>query len=312
VTELLLGAGRVDLDTRVLVMGILNRTRDSFYDRDAFWCLDDLLRRAEQLVADGADLVDVGARPGGVGVCEVSEAEEIDLVAETVGAVRARFDLPVSVDTTRAVVARAGFAAGAVLGNDMSGFRDPGYLPAAADAGASVVATHIRLPPGVPDPDPHYDDLVVDVRAALGELSRRAGDHGLGPDRVVLDPGLDLGKTWAQSVHLLGAMGRFTDLGHPLLLGASNKIFLGRLLGLGIDERDAASIAAAATGVLRGCRVLRVHDVRGARHAADLAAAVLRSDRGGAAAVAGKRPTPAAVKGRRGQRDRGVVRRRRN
>lgn len=278
-TALVLGSCRYDLDTKVLVMGILNRTRDSFSDRDAYWRLDDLLRRAEQLVSDGADLLDIGARPGGVGVREVSQAEECDLVAETVTAVRARFDVPISVDTTRAAVARAGFAAGAVLGNDMSGFRDPDYLAVAAEAGASVVATHIRLPPGVPDPDPHYDDVVADVHAALHGLVRRAREHGLDAERVVLDPGLDLGKTWQQSVRLLAAMARFADLGHPLLLGASNKIFLGRLLGLAVDERGAASVAAAAVGVLRGCRVLRVHDARGARHAADLAAAVLRADR---------------------------------
>src|SRR5215218_6145522 len=110
-------------------MGILNRTRDSFYDRDAYWRLDDLLRRAEQLVDDGADLLDIGARPGGVGVREVSPPEEAALLVETVTAVRARFDVPISVDSTRASVARAGFGAGAVLGNDMSGFRDPDYLP---------------------------------------------------------------------------------------------------------------------------------------------------------------------------------------
>jgi dihydropteroate synthase len=276
--ELVLGGRRYDLDTQVLVMGILNRTRDSFFDRGAHWRLDDLLRRAERLAADGADLLDLGARPGGVGVREVSEAEEVDLVAETVSALGRRFDVPLSVDTTRAGVARAGFAAGAVLGNDMSGFRDPDYLRAAADAGASVVATHIRLPPGVPDPDPRYPDLVEDVAVALRELARRARECGLGADRVVLDPGLDLGKTWRQSVHLLAAMDRFTRLGHPLLLGASNKIFLGRLLGLDADERGAASVAAAAIGVLRGCRVLRVHDARGARHAADLAAAVLQAE----------------------------------
>jgi dihydropteroate synthase len=125
------------------------------------------------------------------------------------------------------------------------------------------------------------------VHAALSGLSRRARDHGLGPDRVILDPGLDLGKTWQQSLHLLAGMTRFTHLGHPLLLGASNKIFLGRLLGLPTHERDAASTAAAAIGVLGGCRVLRVHDARSARHAADLAAAVLRADRGDADAMAG-------------------------
>lgn len=181
VVELQLGDRRYDLDARVLVMAILNRTRDSFFDGGADLRLDDLLRHAERHVADGADLLDVGARPGGVGVREVAEAEEAGLVAETVTALRKRFDVPISVDTTRASVVRAGLAAGAVLGNDMSGFSDPCYLPAAADAGASVVATHIRLPPGVPDPDPRYADLVGDVSSALRALARRAGDHGLGP-----------------------------------------------------------------------------------------------------------------------------------
>jgi dihydropteroate synthase len=140
VVELALGARRVDLDTQVLVMGILNRTRDSFYDRGAYWRLDDLLRRAEQLVDDGAGLRDIGARPGGVGVREVPRprrpisSPRPSRRCEPGSTCRSR------VDTTRAAVARAAFAAGAVLGNDMSGFRDPGYLPVVADAGASMVA----------------------------------------------------------------------------------------------------------------------------------------------------------------------------
>jgi dihydropteroate synthase len=280
--RLRLGRISFDLTHRPLVMGILNRTRDSFYDRGAHWRLDALLRRAEELVSDGADVLDVGARPGGVGVQDVPPDQETELAVECIEALRARFDVPISVDTSRAEVARAAFRAGAVLGNDMSGFRDPDYLPVADEHDASVVATHIRLPPGVPDPAPGYTDVVADVDTALRDLALRAGEHGLEPERVVLDPGLDLGKTWQQSVSLLAAMDRFAGLGHPLLLGASNKIFLGRLLDLAVDERDAASVAAATLGAMRGCRVLRVHDVRGARHAADLVAAVLKADAGGA------------------------------
>lgn len=263
-------------------MGILNRTTDSFSDGGQCWALDALLRRAERLVGDGADLLDVGARAGGVGTREVTEAEETELVGETVTVLRERLDVPLSVDTTRAVVAQAAFAAGAVLGNDMSGFRDPNYLPVAAAAGASVVATHIRLPPGVPDPEPEYDDVVEDVHRALKELAARAESAGLSADRIILDPGLDLGKTWWQSVRLLAAMDRYAQLGYPLLLAASRKIFLGRLLG--VDEpgqRGAASTAATAIGVLRGCRVIRAHDAKPARQAADLAAAVLRADQAG-------------------------------
>lgn len=272
------GARRYDLTRRVLVMGILNRTTDSFYDGGAFFRLDDLLRRAERLVADGADILDVGARAGGVGTREVSAAEETDLAASSVAELRRRFDVPLSVDTWRASVAAACYDAGASIGNDMSGFSDSGYLPAAARAGASVVATHIRRTPRVADPDPVYGDVVADVAAALTGLAHAACDAGIPPERIMVDPGLDLGKTWQQSVRLLAASATFATLGHPLLLAPSNKIFLGRLLGLDPHEREHATVAACALAVDRGARVLRVHDALGARHGVDLALAVSSED----------------------------------
>jgi dihydropteroate synthase len=273
--QLQLGDRRYDLTNRALLMGILNRTLDSFHDGGAYFRLDALLRRAETLVADGADLLDVGARAAGVGTREMSDAEETSLVTSTVDALCARFDVPISVDTWRASVVAAAFEAGAVIGNDLSGFCDPCYLPAAAAAGASVVATHIRLPPGVPDPDPVYTDVVTDVRVALQRLTRRAEDAGVPADRIMVDPGLDLGKTWQQSVRLLSATDRFADLGYPVLLAPSNKIFLGRLLELAQHERRDATIAACVAAALRGARILRVHDARGVREGLDLAAALL-------------------------------------
>ncbi|MFB9388600.1 dihydropteroate synthase [Streptomyces coeruleoprunus] len=272
--ELLLGGERVDLTRRVLVMGVLNRTRDSFYDGGAYFALDALLRRAEELVAGGADVLDVGARPAGVGVREVPEAEETDLAASTVEELRRRFDVPLSVDTRRARVAAEAYRAGAVIGNDMSGFADPDYLPAAAAAGAAVVATHIRLPVGVPDPDPRYDDLVGDVKRRLLELGDRARRAGLPRAAVVLDPGIDLGKTWRQSLTLLARFADFAALGHPLLAAPSNKIFLGRLLGRDKHERGPATVAACALAVGRGARLVRVHDVAPVRDAVDLAVAL--------------------------------------
>jgi len=269
-----LGGRRFDLSCRALLMGILNRTTDSFYDGGAYFRLDDLLRRAERLVADGADLLDVGARAAGVGTRTVSVAEETDLVTSAIEALRGRLEVPLSVDTWRAPVAAAAFEAGAVLGNDMSGFRDPGYLPAVVGAGAAVVATHTRLPPGVPDPEPVYGDVVADVAAALRRLADRAEVAGLPASRIVVDPGLDLGKTWQQSLRLLADFAVFAGLGYPLLLAASNKIFLGRLLDLDRHERHAATVAACALGVARGARVVRVHDARGTRHAIDLATAL--------------------------------------
>jgi dihydropteroate synthase len=257
-----LGGRLYDLTTRTLVMGILNRTPDSFYDQGATFALDALLRRADRAVAEGADILDVGGVKAGPGP-EVDEAEELDRVVPAVEAVAARFDVPVSVDTWRAVVLEAACAAGAVCGNDISGFADPDYLPTAARGGAAVVATHIRLRPRVRDPEPVYDDLVGEVCAFLAERARQAVTAGIAEESVMLDAGLDLGKTAAQSAVLLRESPRLAALGHPLLLSASNKTFLGVYLDQPIDGRRWSSHAATAYGVARGARIVRVHDVAG-------------------------------------------------
>lgn len=274
--RLTLGDRTFDVATRALVMGILNRTTDSFYDKGAYFAMDRFLARAEQLVAEGADLLDVGGVKAGPGP-EVTEDEELDRVIPAVEALRGRFDTPISVDTWRASVAEAAFAAGACVGNDISGFADPEYLTVAAKAQATVVATHIRLAPRVPDPEPHYDDVVVTVCEFLLERARSAEEVGIPPERIVIDAGLDLGKTWEQSVVLLHASDRLVALGYPLLLSASNKTFLGRLLDLEVGDRREASLAATALGVTRGCRIVRAHDVRGTRRVCDVLAAVLEA-----------------------------------
>jgi dihydropteroate synthase len=262
VPHLALGARRYDVSSRALVMGILNRTPDSFYDKGANFAFDSFLAKADEHVAAGADLLDVGGVKAGPGE-EVTEAEELDRVVGAVEALVTRFELPISVDTWRASVAEACFAAGAVVGNDISGFGDPAYLGVAATAGASVVATHIRLRPRVADPNPAYDDVVASVADFLTERARRALEAGIPPERIIVDAGLDLGKTAEQSLELLRASEELAGLGYPLLLSASNKTFLGVLLDLEIGERREASLAACALGILKGCRVLRVHHVAG-------------------------------------------------
>lgn len=174
-------------------------------------------------------------------------------------------------------MAAAAFAAGAVVGNDISGFADPEYLAVSAAAGATVVATHIRLGPRVPDPEPEYDDVVEDVRVYLVDRARRAEAAGITADRIVLDAGLDLGKTAEQSLALLRDSRRLAELGYPLLLSASNKTFLGRILDLELTERREASLAATAIGVAGGCRIVRTHDVQGTRRVCDTLAAILEA-----------------------------------
>jgi dihydropteroate synthase len=271
-----LGDRTFDLATRSLVMGILNRTPDSFYDKGATFSLDALLSRADQLVTDGADILDVGGVKAGPGP-EVTEAAELDRVVPAIEALHARIDVALSVDTWRASVAGAAFGAGAVVGNDISGFADPDYLPVAAQSGATVVATHIRIGPRIPDPEPVYDDVVDSVRGFLATRASWARSAGVGADHIVLDAGLDLGKTAAQSLELLRASDVLVDMGYPLLLSASNKTFLGVTLDLDIDHRQDASLAAAALGVSLGCRIVRAHDVAGTRRVCDALAAVLEA-----------------------------------
>jgi dihydropteroate synthase len=271
-----LGGRGYDLTTRALVVGMLNRTKDSFYDHGSYFELDRFFERAEQLVKEGADVLDVGGVKAGPGP-EVTEEEELERVVPVIASLRERFDVPLSVDTWRASVAAAAFSAGAVLGNDISGFADPAYLPAAAVAGASVVATHIRLSPRVPDPDPHYEDVVAEVERFLLARAENALSNGIGADRIVLDAGLDLGKTAEQSLLLLQSSARLASLGYALLLSSSNKTFLGVLLGLGIGERREASLASAAMGIAGGCRLVRVHDVAGTCKVRDLLAAIAES-----------------------------------
>jgi dihydropteroate synthase len=189
-------------------------------------------------------------------------------------ALHQRFDVPLSVDTWRASVARAAFEAGADVGNDISGFADPDYLPAAAAARATVVATHIRLAPRVPDPKPRYADVVADVERFLVARAERALEAGVAPDHVIVDAGLDLGKTAEQSLRLLQQSAVLASLGYPLLLSSSNKTFLGVVLEIGLDDRRNASLASAAIGIAGGCRLVRVHDVAGTCKVRDLLAAI--------------------------------------
>jgi dihydropteroate synthase len=265
---------RFDITHRALVMGILNRTPDSFFDGGQYFDFDVFLAKAERLIEEGADFLDVGGVKAGPGP-EVSTEEELERVVPAIEALRARFDVPISVDTWNPVVLRAALTAGADVGNDISGFAHPEYLPVCAEFDASVVATHIRLGPRIPDPEPHYDDLLSDVRGFLAQRGRAALAAGIPQERIMVDDGLDLGKTEPQSLELLRSSDQLAALGFAAFLSASNKRFLGELLGLEVTDRREASHAAHVLGITLGCRVIRAHDVHGARRTADLVADLL-------------------------------------
>lgn len=273
---LAMGPHRFSIDTRALVMGILNRTPDSFFDAGRYWAIDDSLGRVDEMVEQGADIVDIGGVKAGPGDF-VGPEEELARVIPAVEAVAARFDVPISIDTWRAEVAEAAIAAGASLINDISGLMDPEIVPVAARTGAGVVVCHIQGKPRVANPDPRYRDLRREVEEYMLERIARCREAGIADERIVLDHGLDLGKSPRQSLELLAHTRDLTEMGLPVLLSASNKPFLGALLDRPVDARNPASLATAALAYCQGARILRVHDVIGTVRVRRVLEAILES-----------------------------------
>jgi dihydropteroate synthase len=246
---------------RPLLMGILNAGPDSFSDpgpRD----LDALLRKAHELSEAGAALIDVGGESGRTDRPAVSEDEEAARIVPLVQRLSGE-GVAVSVDTWRAGPARAALDAGAAMVNDVSAMSDPALADLCAGAGAGLVITHTRAAPKTKE-TPGHDDVVADAAALLAELMAAAGERGVAREAVLLDPGLDLGKTPAESVEILRRVGELEAVGRPLLLAISRKDFLGAITGRPPAARDAATLAAIEPALDLAATVLRVHDVGGA------------------------------------------------
>jgi dihydropteroate synthase len=249
---------------RPLVMGIVNANPDSFADVERTDTLERQVRRALALVADGADLIDVGGESG-VTYNEVTPPDqEAARIVPLVQRLAAE-GVSVSVDTWKPEVARAALEAGAVMLNDVSGLRDPALASLAADSGAALVLMHTRAEPKQAAFPDYEGDVVADVEAFLRERMMLCRDHGVAEDQLVLDPGPDFAKTPAQTVAVLRSLERLHALGRPLLLAISRKYFLGAITGRPPAERLAATLAAAAWAVDAGAAILRVHDVRAVR-----------------------------------------------
>jgi dihydropteroate synthase len=256
---------RFGLDAGPLVMGILNATPDSFSDAGDHPGLVARVRRGEELVEEGADLIDVGGESGVTIGSTVDPAEEIERVVPLVERLTSELGAVVSVDTYKPAVARAAIAAGASLINDPSGLIDPGVAEVCADSGAGLVITHTRARPKQKLPDPRYADLVEDVRRFLAARIEQAVARGVEEDRLMLCLGPDLGKEPAQTIELLRRMEELHELGRPLLLAVSRKDFVGALVERPPRERLAGTLAAVAYVAERGAHVLRLHDVAEAR-----------------------------------------------
>lgn len=276
-----------DLASEVVVMGIVNRTPDSFYDAGATFELETALAHARRLVADGADIVDVGGVKGGPGD-EVPVGAEVARVVPFVTALRAEDpDVVISVDTYRAPVAEAALAAGADIVNDVTGLSDPEVLDVVARHGAGYVAMHHG---GEPRTRPYRRTYAPDVTRVVvdhcRDLAARAVDTGVDPERVIVDPGHDFQKTTAHSLELSRRLPELAALGFPVLVALSNKDFIGETLGAPLDGRVDGSLAAAVFTILRGANILRVHQVARTRDVVRMTETLL-----------GWRPPAVAVRG---------------
>ncbi|MCK2213890.1 dihydropteroate synthase [Actinomadura sp. ATCC 31491] len=256
-----LGRRTFDFARQVAVMAIVNRTPNSFHDQGRTYALDSAVAAARRAVADGADWVDIGGFAFSAAQEQIGVAEEIDRVAPVIAEVRAVTDAVISVDTHRPEVARAAVEAGADVINDTNGLREPGLAEVAAATGVSVVVTHSLGGPGRRVFRPSYDDVVAEVAGFLRERVAYALEAGIAPDRIIIDPGHDLNKNTYHSLELTRRLEEITAIGYPTLVALSNKDFIGETIDRPQGERTEGTIAANVVAVLKGARILRVHDV---------------------------------------------------
>ncbi|HSN22387.1 MAG TPA: dihydropteroate synthase [Usitatibacter sp.] len=246
---------------RPLVMGIVNVTDDSFSDGGRFRDPARAIEHGLTLVADGADLVDVGGESTRPGAAPVPADEELRRVLPVIEAL-ARAGVPVSADTLKPEVMRAAIAAGCAVVNDVNAFRAPGALEAVRDADVGLVVMHMRGTPRTMQEAPRYDDVAGEVAAFLRARAQALEAAGIARGRIALDPGFGFGKTLEHNVALFRAIPVLAAAGYPLVAGVSRKRMLGDITGRGVTERTAASVAAALLAAQNGARILRVHDVK--------------------------------------------------
>lgn len=268
---MIIGNRDFDLRSHFYMMGIVNVTPDSFSDGGKYYDLDSALKQVEQLVLDGADMIDIGGESTRPQHIKITSEEEIERVCPVVEAVKKRFDIPVSLDTYKWDVAEAGIEAGADLINDIWGLKWDGKM-------AGVIAKH-----GVPcclmhnRRDTNYDNLMEDILNDLRESTELALSAGIHADQIMIDPGIGFAKSLEQNLQVLHHLNMLHSLGFPILLGTSRKSVIGLTLQLPVEQREEGTLATSVVGRMAGCSVFRVHDVRTNLRGLKMAEAILKA-----------------------------------
>ena len=268
---MIIGGKNFDTENNTYVMGILNVTPDSFSDGGKWNTMEHALRHAEEMIADGADILDIGGESTRPGYTLLEDEEEIDRVVPVIHAVKERFDIPVSVDTYKSRVAEAAIDAGADLVNDIWGLKyDKRMADVIAQAKLPCCLMHNRQ-------TAEYTDYLPEVLDDLKECVLLAKEAGISDDNIILDPGIGFGKTLEHNLILMNHVELLHSLGYPILLGTSRKSMIGLTLDLPADQREEGTIATTVMGVMKRCAFVRVHNVRGNRRAVDMTQAILRA-----------------------------------
>lgn len=250
-----------DLSSRTHIMGVLNTTPDSFYDGGNYTHLDAALKQAEKMMEEGADIIDIGGESTRPGSLPVSVEKELERVIPVVRGIRKRFDIPLSVDTTKSAVARRALDEGASIVNDISGLRfDPDIADVAHDYGAGIVLTHTTSRPLDMQSNTEYGSLLGDIKLSLKNSVNIAELKGVNPASIVIDPGFGFGKTVEQNLAILKYLKSFLELNKPILIGTSNKTFIGKVLDAPTGDRIEGTAATIAIGILNGASIIRVHE----------------------------------------------------
>ncbi|HEJ9487746.1 dihydropteroate synthase [Proteus sp. GOKU] len=244
------------------VMGILNVTPDSFSDGGTHNSLNDAVNHAAKLIAEGASIIDIGGESTRPGASDVSIDEELQRVVPVVEAIRQRFDVWISVDTSKAQVITESANAGASIINDIRSLQEPGALEAAAKTGLPVCIMHMQGDPKTMQQSPHYENVLMDVDRFLQENIQRCVDAGIEKNQIILDPGFGFGKNLAHNYQLLAHLSELHHFGLPILAGMSRKSMVGQLLNVPPQERVAGSVACAVIAAMQGAQIIRVHDVK--------------------------------------------------
>ncbi len=274
------GSHKIVIQSNPLVMGVLNVTPDSFSDGGTYVTVAQAVDHARQMQAQGADIIDIGAESSRPGAEPINEREELRRLIPVVEAVRKVVPLPISVDTTKAAVARSAIQAGAVIVNDISALQgDPVMARLVAETGVAVVLMHMQGTPQTMQQSPRYGNVVEEVTAFLQQRAQVAIACGIRPSQIVLDPGFGFGKLQEHNLQMLAEFETFTTLGYPVLAGVSRKQFIGNLIRQPVHEREFGNAGAVAVAVLKGAHIIRVHDVRAMKDTATVVSAISRHAR---------------------------------